>query len=64
MYPSGTLFPKSHAEKVVKAKKEKTTKTCPYCLSEIPIKATKCAHCTSDLEEVNTTKKSNKKSDK
>lgn len=27
-----------------------TTKTCPYCLSEIPIKATKCAHCTSDVE--------------
>jgi large conductance mechanosensitive channel len=30
---------------------EVTTKTCPYCLSTIPIKATKCAHCTSDLEE-------------
>lgn len=29
---------------------EPTTKTCPYCLSEIPIKATKCAHCTSDVE--------------
>lgn len=27
------------------------TKTCPYCLSEIPINATKCAHCTSDLPE-------------
>lgn len=26
-----------------------TTKKCPYCLSEIPIEATKCAHCTSDL---------------
>jgi large conductance mechanosensitive channel len=22
---------------------------CPYCLSSIPAKATKCAHCTSDL---------------
>ena len=30
---------------------EPTTKKCPYCLSEIPIKATKCAHCTSDLKE-------------
>ena len=30
---------------------EPTTKKCPYCLSEIPIKATKCAHCTSHLEE-------------
>jgi large conductance mechanosensitive channel len=24
-----------------------TTKECPHCLSTIPIKATKCAHCTS-----------------
>lgn len=28
-----------------------TTKKCPYCLSEIPIEATKCAHCTSELPE-------------
>lgn len=28
---------------------EKTTKACPYCLSEIDIKATKCPHCTSDI---------------
>lgn len=27
-----------------------TTKKCPYCLSEIPIDAKKCAHCTSDVE--------------
>ncbi len=26
-----------------------TEKACPYCLSKIPIKATKCAHCTSAL---------------
>lgn len=26
---------------------EATTKKCPHCLSEIPIKATRCAHCTS-----------------
>ena len=26
-----------------------TTKTCPYCLSEIPVGATRCAHCTSDV---------------
>lgn len=25
------------------------TKVCPYCLSTISIKATKCAHCTSGL---------------
>lgn len=26
------------------------TKDCPYCLSTVPIKATRCAHCTSDLK--------------
>jgi large conductance mechanosensitive channel len=26
-----------------------TTRDCPYCLSTIPIKATRCAHCTSQL---------------
>lgn len=29
---------------------EPTTKDCPYCLSAIPIKATRCAHCTADLK--------------
>jgi large conductance mechanosensitive channel len=28
---------------------EPTTKGCPYCLSTIPIKATRCAYCTSEL---------------
>ena len=27
-----------------------TTKECPYCFSAIPIKATKCAHCTAELK--------------
>ena len=27
-----------------------TTKDCPHCLSAIPLKATRCAHCTSDLK--------------
>ena len=26
------------------------TKDCPYCLSAAPLKATRCAHCTSDLK--------------
>lgn len=26
-----------------------TTKECPYCFSIIPIKATRCPHCTSEL---------------
>jgi large conductance mechanosensitive channel len=25
------------------------TKDCPYCFSAVPLKATRCAHCTSDL---------------
>ena len=28
---------------------EPTTKECPFCLSAIPIKATRCAFCTSEL---------------
>ena len=45
--------------KLKKHKKDKTpekpavpiTKTCPYCLSEVKYKASKCPHCTSDLSE-------------
>lgn len=28
-----------------------TTKVCPFCKSEIAIDATRCAHCTSELQE-------------
>ena len=28
-----------------------TTKECPYCFTMIPIPATRCPHCTSQLEE-------------
>ena len=43
-------------KKLGKTKKEEptpepTVKICPYCYSEIPYQATKCAHCTSSLEE-------------
>lgn len=27
-----------------------TTKDCPYCLSSVPLKATRCPNCTSDLK--------------
>jgi large conductance mechanosensitive channel len=27
-----------------------TTKICPYCHTEIPIEATRCPHCTSELK--------------
>jgi large conductance mechanosensitive channel len=29
-----------------------TTKDCPYCLTAIPLKATRCPHCTSQLNAV------------
>ena len=32
-----------------KAEAPATTRDCPYCLSKIPLKATKCAFCTADL---------------
>ena len=30
---------------------EPTTKECPFCMSVIPIKASRCGHCTSQLEQ-------------
>ncbi|UVI30844.1 large conductance mechanosensitive channel protein MscL [Paenibacillus spongiae] len=30
---------------------EPTEKDCPYCLSKIPLKATRCSHCTSHISE-------------
>ena len=37
-------------KKPEEAPKAPTTKTCPYCQSEIAIKAVRCPHCTSKLE--------------
>ena len=38
-----------------------TTKKCPFCCSEVAIKATRCPHCTSELkEEKKETKKKTK----
>jgi large conductance mechanosensitive channel len=36
--------------KRVEAAASPTTKECPYCLSVIPLKAVRCAHCTSGLK--------------
>lgn len=33
------------------ASAEPTEKDCPYCLSKIPLKATRCSHCTSHITE-------------
>lgn len=37
-------------KKEEEAPAEPTTKVCPFCKSEIAIDATKCCHCTSDVE--------------
>jgi large conductance mechanosensitive channel len=29
---------------------EAATKECPYCLSVVPIKASRCAHCTAEIK--------------
>ncbi len=39
------------APKREEAPAEPTTKVCPYCCTEIDIKATRCPHCTSELSE-------------
>ena len=36
-------------EEVEEAPEEPTTKECGFCATEIPIKATRCPHCTSEL---------------
>lgn len=45
----------ANAAKNLKKKEEApaapTTKKCPFCCSEIDIKATRCPHCTSELKE-------------
>lgn len=41
------------AQSIGKKKEEEapTTKKCPFCCSEISIKATRCPHCTSEIPE-------------
>lgn len=36
--------------KETESKPEPTVKVCPFCYSEINIKATRCPHCTSELK--------------
>ena len=38
-------------KKKEEAPAEPTTKKCPFCQSEIDIKATRCPHCTSELKK-------------
>lgn len=39
------------SKKEEEAPAEPTTKICPFCKSEISIEATRCPHCTSQLED-------------
>lgn len=44
--------PMAHAlapKKVAEAPVAPTTKDCPYCATSIPVKATRCPNCTSEL---------------
>jgi len=49
--------------KVEEPAPEPETKICPYCLTEIKYKATRCPHCTSILEEETENNNSNSKLD-
>lgn len=44
-------FKKKGKNPPAKEEAKPTTKTCPYCFTEINIKASRCPHCTSVLEE-------------
>lgn len=44
------LIVKAAAKASRKQAEPPTTKDCPYCLSEIPIAATRCSGCTSELQ--------------
>ena len=41
----------SQLGKKAEVEEEPTTRICPFCKSEVPIDATKCCHCTSNLPE-------------
>lgn len=43
----------SHKEEIAD---DETTKKCPFCMSEIDIEATRCPHCTSVLDELESVK--------
>lgn len=42
---------KKNGKVVEEVVEEPTTKVCPFCLSEINVKASRCPHCTSELHE-------------
>ena len=44
--------------------KKSKTKKCPYCYMDIPLEATKCAYCTSDILDNNKKQQNSKKAGK
>ena len=38
-----------HSQQAAASPATPTTKECPHCLSSIPLKATRCGHCTSQI---------------
>ena len=40
----------NRVHKAAEAPAPPPTKDCPYCCSSVPLKATRCAHCTSELK--------------
>jgi len=46
--PINTLMSKAKKEE---KQSEPTTKKCPECLSEIPLGAKRCSHCTTRIQE-------------
>ena len=47
--PIARMNARQDAKKPAAAPAAPTTKECPYCLSSVPIKATRCPNCTSQL---------------
>ena len=46
--PVNALMKRAHKEKAA----DPTTRDCPFCYSTIPLKATRCGFCTSEVEAV------------
>ena len=52
---AGAVFPLVRAINKLRepAEKEPDTKDCPACAMKVPVKATRCPHCTSQLAQTN-----------
>ncbi len=48
----GMNFLASLGRRKTETEEDPTTKKCPFCITEIDIKATRCPHCTSVIETV------------